>query len=177
MKSPSPCSVKLRLLWKFFHDNYHLSFANLTANIKVLSMSEATMRSNLVKTLKPLDALAIESPSTGLGIPDVNFIGGWIECKWLRTWPKGCDTRPVRFGHPLTKEQQVWLWRRETRGGLALVAAQVSRSWFFWSGKHIKENKLWDNMTRPQMIKEAVFYSPNGLEKQRLRDFLSGNDF
>ena len=130
------------------------------------------MRSNLVKKLSSLDALAIESPGTGLGIPDVNFIGGWIECKWMRYWPKNADTVPVKFPHPLSKEQQIWLWRREYLGGVALVAAQVSRSWFFWSGQHIKENKLWGNMTRPQMIQEAELYFPNGLEKNELLNYL-----
>lgn len=136
-------------------------------------MSEATMRSNLVKKLKPLDAVAIESPSTGLGIPDVNYIGGWIECKWMRAWPKEADTNPVRFPHPLSKEQQVWLWRREIRGGTALVAAQVQKSWFFWSGARIKENNLWNNMTRPDMIEQAELYFPNGLEVERLLSFLT----
>lgn len=135
-------------------------------------MSEASMRSNLVKKLSSLDAVAIESPGTGLGIPDVNFIGGWMECKWMRYWPKSADTRPVKFPHPLSKEQQVWLWRREHYGGTALVVAQVSRSWFFWSGKNIKENNLWDNMTRPQMIREAELYFRNGLEVVELLNYL-----
>ena len=135
-------------------------------------MSESSMRKNLIKKMSVLDPVAIESPSTGIGIPDMNFIGGWFECKWLRSWPKGADTRPVKFQHPLTKEQQVWLWRRETRGGLAMVVAQVSRSYFFWHGKHIKENNLWANMTRPQMIEEAVIYMPNGLEIQKLLIYL-----
>jgi len=138
-------------------------------------MSEASSRSNLVKKLKPLDAVAIESPSTGLGIPDINFIGGWIECKWMKYWPKTADVKPVKFGHPLSQQQQVWLWRREHRGGLALVCAQVSKSWFFWSGKKIKEEKLWDNMTRPEMIKNAELYFPNGLETEKLLSYLREN--
>ena len=136
-------------------------------------MSEASMRSNLVGKLTVLNAVAIESPGTGLGIPDINFIGGWMDCKWMRYWPKNADTRPVKFPHPLSKEQQVWLWRRERYGGTALVVAQVSRSWFFWSGRHIKENKLWGNMTRPQMIQEAELHFPNGLETNELLIYLS----
>jgi hypothetical protein len=124
------------------------------------------MRSNLTKKLRALDPQPIESRMTGIGIPDLNFIGGWMECKWLRYWPKTCDTKPVKFEHPLTKEQQIWLWRRELAGGLALVGAQVSKSYFFWSGRHIKENNLWDRMTRPQMIAEAELYFPNGFDAQ-----------
>jgi hypothetical protein len=137
-------------------------------------MSEASSRSNLVKKLSPLDAVAIESPSTGIGIPDINYTGGWIECKWMKTWPKSRETRPVRFPHPLTKEQQIWLWRRERKGGTALVCAQVSREWFFWSGLKMKEENLWGNMTRPQMIDEAELYFPNGLNAEILIEYLRG---
>lgn len=135
-------------------------------------MSENSAKSTLIKAIRPLDPCAIESPMTGLGIPDVNHRYGWIEMKAMKLWPKSCDTRPVKFEHPLSKEQQVWLYRRERAGGAALVCAKVSRSWFFWSGKHIKENNLWDNMTRPQMIQEAVAYYPNNLDKAHLIDFL-----
>jgi hypothetical protein len=135
-------------------------------------MSETSMRKNLVKKLKPVDACSIESPSTGVGIPDINFKEGWMECKWLRYWPKSADTKPVTFPHPLSKAQQIWLWRRERCGGVALVVAQVSKSWFFWSGKHIRDNKLWGNMTRPQMIAEAELYFPNGLEVENLLNYL-----
>lgn len=137
-------------------------------------MSEASMRSNLVKKLRPLDAVAIESPTTGIGISDVNYTGGWIECKWLRSWPVRCDTQPVRFKHPLTKEQHIWTWRRERAGGTALICAQVSKSWFFWSGFKMKEEGWWDNMTRPQMIQNAELYFPNGLQADALIEFLKG---
>ncbi len=140
-------------------------------------MSETSMRSNLVKRLSSLDAVPIESPSTGLGIPDINFAYGWIECKWMRYWPKSADVYPVKFPHPLSKEQQIWLWRREVHNGVALVAAQVSKSWFFWSGKRIKEKKLWGNMTRPQMIREAELYFPNGLVKEKLLTYLQQKSF
>lgn len=129
-------------------------------------MSEATARSYLVKKMVSLDAVAIESPSTGLGIPDVFFIGGVIECKWLRDWPKGCDKNPVKFPHPLTQEQKVWLYRRSLRGGLAMVAAKVSRSWFFFDGKRMKDK--WETMTRPEMIEEAILYFQNGLDIKAL---------
>lgn len=131
------------------------------------------MKSVLVAALRSLDAVCIESPMTGLGIPDVNFIGGWFECKNLDAWPKGADINPVRFKHPLTKEQKVWLYRRSRAGGLAMVAAKVSRSWFFFDGIRIKDT--WDLMTRPQMIEQATLYMPNGLEKHRLLDHISRN--
>lgn len=128
------------------------------------------MRRNLVKRLQRLDAVAIESPLTGIGIPDVEYIGGWLECKWLRTWPKRAETHPVKFSHPLSAAQMVWLARRCRRGGIAMCVVQVSKSWFFFDGIRIKT--LWDQMTRPEMIEEAELYFPNGLRSAPLLEFL-----
>jgi len=134
-------------------------------------MSESDMRSNLVKKLKVLDPVAIESPKTGLGIPDMNFIEGWFECKWMRSWPKGCETNPVRFEHPLTKEQGVWLYRRSLAGGLAMCVCQVAgKEWFLFSGYTIKDR--FNKMSRPEMQREAVLYMSNGLDVERLIDFI-----
>lgn len=136
-------------------------------------MAEGSMKSTLVKRLSPLDAVSIESPMTGLGIPDVNCTAGWIECKAMKSWPKGCEIRPVRFTHPLSKEQQVWLYRRERAGGVALVCAKVGTTWFFFSGKTIKENDLWDNMTKPQMYQWAVKVFERSLPQKELCDWLT----
>ena len=135
-------------------------------------MAEGSAKSTLIKRLAPLDAVSIESPRTGLGIPDVNFTYGWIECKAMKAWPKNADTRPVIFPHPLSKEQQVWLYRRERAGGLALVMGKVSNVWFFWSGKKIKERNLWNNMTRPQMYQEAEKVFTGKLDGPELIDFV-----
>jgi len=135
-------------------------------------MSENSMKGTLVKRLSTLDACSIESPMTGIGIPDVNYIGGWIECKSMKAWPKGCDKNPVKFDHALSKEQQVWLYRRERAGGVALVCAKVSTSWFFFSGRTIKENNLWDNMTRPQMHHWAMKVFEKSLPQKELCDWL-----
>lgn len=135
-------------------------------------MSENSAKSTLLQRLAPLDGVAIESPLTGLGIPDVNYVGGWIECKALKTWPRGADTNPVQFPHPLTKEQQVWLYRRARAGGTALVMAKVANSWFFFCGKKIKEQNLWGNMTRPQMYEKAEIVFEGKLDGPKLVAFL-----
>ncbi len=128
------------------------------------------MKSTLLRALAPLDPQCIESPKTGLGIPDVNFIGGWFECKQMDSWPKSADTSPVRFKHPLMKEQGVWLYRRARAGGLAMVCAKVSTSWFFFDGSWIKDK--WDKMTRPEMIEQADLYFPKMLERDRLLSYI-----
>ena len=130
------------------------------------------MKGTLIKRASLLDAVAIESPMTGLGIPDVNYIHGWIECKALPKWPVNCDTRPVKFPHSWTKEQQVWGYRRERAGGICLVCAKVSNTWFFFSATTLKVNNLWDNMTRPEMHQWALKVFEKSLPQKELCDFL-----
>lgn len=86
----------------------------------------------MVQALKSLDAFAVENP-VGPGTPDINFIGGWIECKWLRAWPKRVET-PVTLDHPVTPSQKVWLKRRIRRGGKAWVMLQCGREWLLFRG-------------------------------------------
>lgn len=135
-------------------------------------MSESGMRSNLVKALKPLDAVPIENQLRS-GHPDINCIGADIECKWKKFWPKTCYTKPVRFDHPLSKEQGIWLNRRWLKGGLTLVAAQVSRQWFFFGGDVAKD--VFGNLTRPEMEEIALLYFKKGLEKERLIEWIKFN--
>ena len=135
-------------------------------------MTENSMKSILVKRLAPLDACSIESPSTGIGIPDVNCSLGWIECKAMKAWPKGADKNPVIFPHPLSKQQQVWGYRREMSGGVSLVCGKVSNVWFFWSCFKIKNWNLWDRMTRPDMHKYAEIVFERGLKTEELVEFM-----
>lgn len=135
-------------------------------------MSESSMKSVLTKCLTSLnmDPVCIESPVTGLGIPDVNFKFGWFECKNLDAWPKGADENPVQFKHPLSKEQGVWLYRRAKIGGLAMVCAKVSTTWFFFDGLWIKDR--WGKMTRQDMFLEADLYCEKGLNAIALRKLI-----
>lgn len=149
-------------------DIQHLSL-ELT-NAKVVVMSESGMRQNLVKVLSSLDAVPIENKMRA-GTPDVNFIGGWIECKWLKFWPVGADKNPVRFPHPLTIEQGLWLARRWMRGGTTLVCAQVSREWFFFSGQTAKDR--FGHMNRLEMREEALLHFPSGLQKESLLTWIN----
>lgn len=52
----------------------------------------------------------------GPGVPDVavKWRGrwGWVECKFVRAWPKREGT-PVRFDCEFTPEQRLWLRRHE----------------------------------------------------------------
>jgi hypothetical protein len=95
-------------------------------------MSEHSLARTIVKVLRPLDAVRIEN-SCGKGVPDVNYVGGWLELKQQDNWPKRPTTK-VRLDHDLTKEQRIWINRREKKGGTVFVLLQVARDYLLLSG-------------------------------------------
>lgn len=97
-------------------------------------MSESDQRGKVVKLLRPLDAISVENRAYP-GTPDVNYIGGWIELKWLRRWPKGYWDNIVHVDH-FTPQQRVWLKRRWRRGGRAFLLLQAQGlNWFLFDGE------------------------------------------
>jgi hypothetical protein len=90
------------------------------------------MRQRVVKALKPLDAWSVENPCRP-GTPDVNYIEGWIELKWLDNWPKRSST-VVRLDH-FTPQQRLHLARRWNLGGNAYLLLQVGQDWLLFNGE------------------------------------------
>ena len=127
-------------------------------------MSESNMRTNLVQGLKKLDAVAVENPARP-GTPDVNFIGGWIECKWLRAWPKRPGT-PVKLDHPLLPSQKVWIKRRNRRGGRAWVMLQCGREWFLFKGGVACD--FLGTASRHDLYRQAYYVWRTGLDTDEL---------
>ena len=128
-------------------------------------MSEQTMRQNVIKALRGLDAVAVETKLED-GIPDVNYIDGWIELKWLRSWPKRPDP-VVKLGHDLMPHQRAWLRRRHRRGGLAWVLLQVGREWLLFDA--ITADEVIGKKTRQEMVDKAHSYWQNGLNPNELK--------
>lgn len=96
------------------------------------------MRTKVVKILAPLDAFAVENPCNP-GTPDINYIGGWIECKRTKAWPKRAATA-VRLDHKLLPSQKIWLRRRCTNGGIALVLVQIAQEFLlFWGSSAARD--------------------------------------
>ena len=132
-------------------------------------MSESKMRMSLIKSLKPLDAVPIESHMRA-GIPDVNCIVGEIECKYLDRWVRGCDVNPVKLSHPLLPAQGVFANRRTRLGGISLVCIKVGRmEWFFFDG--LDARHIIGKITRPEMHEKALKYF-NGMNDKELIDWL-----
>lgn len=127
-------------------------------------------RARLVRELKCLSAMPVEN-RVRPGTPDINYVGGWIECKYMKVWPKGADKNPVRFPHPLLQTQKVWIRKRRmaTPESTIFVCALVATEWFFWDGLFAVDH--FEKMTRPEMKENALFYM-KGFNRERLVDWL-----
>lgn len=94
-------------------------------------MSESAMWTALRPELKGLDPVRIESV-VGSGVPDVNYVHGWIELKYEHEWPKrGGPLRLKRY----TKEQKAWAVKREAAGGRVYLLLKVGETeWLLFRG-------------------------------------------
>lgn len=93
------------------------------------------MRSQVVKWLKPLNAVSVENPVCP-GTPDVNYGGdgteGWLELKSIDAWPAN-STTALRIEH-YSPQQRVWHVRRSRVGGNVYVLVKVASDWFLLEG-------------------------------------------
>lgn len=94
-------------------------------------MSETSMRAKVIEALRSLDAISVEN-AVMPGTPDVEFIGGWVELKYVPTWPKRVGTA-LAVPH-FTPIQRAWLRRRIRRGGKAWLLLRVDRDWMLFRG-------------------------------------------
>lgn len=131
-------------------------------------MSEQGMRKRIVgRTLKPLDAVSVENPAYP-GTPDVNFVEGWVELKWIRRWPVRPETE-VKIDH-YTPQQRVWLKRRWMKGGNVWLLLQVGAEWLLFDGDTAAE--VVGRATRKELQLAAHAYWPEGLRDHELRQIM-----
>jgi hypothetical protein len=115
-------------------------------------MSEADMRSKLRLRLKDLHAKSIENKCER-GTPDMAYIGGWMELKWLRGWPaKG---GPVAIPH-YSNQQRLWLKKHWSLGGNAFLVLQVGKEWLVWAGC---DAGIVGNLTKDELYSIAIYTS------------------
>lgn len=120
---------------------------------------EQQQRQLLIKALNRAgqDATSVENPACP-GTPDIQFIDGWIECKYLEDWPRHEETT-VRIPH-FSPQQRVWLLRRYearlkrgTDHGQAFLILYVAKT---------REHLLFDGHTA------ARFVAKDGVHRTRL---------
>jgi len=97
------------------------------------------MRQTVVRELRKrrLDPVSIEN-GVGAGVPDLNYILGWIELKQVKAWPKRPST-PLRLDH-FTSGQRRWISRRHRAGGLVFVLLKVGKEWLLFDGETAAEH-------------------------------------
>lgn len=131
-------------------------------------MSEADQRGRVVEALRSLNAVPVENPVMP-GTPDVNYVEGWIELKWLRAWPKSADT-VVRVEH-FTPQQRIFHLRRRMAGGRSFVLIQCRREWILLDGA--VAIFVVGQSTRQQLHDAAVRSWSNGLDRKELIECVS----
>lgn len=124
-------------------------------------------RARVIQVLKPLNAISVEN-SAYPGTPDVNYVEGWIELKWLPEWPKR-ETTPVRIPH-FTQQQRVWIMKRHIKGGNVFLLLQCRKEWLIFDGPTAFHHV--GKVTRNELIDKSVKYWPNGLKDEELVKFL-----
>jgi hypothetical protein len=132
-------------------------------------VSERDQRARVVRALKRLHAVPIENRVGAPGMPDVNFCEGFIECKWLRSWPKG-ETTLVRLPH-FTLQQRTWLARRWAVGRSAWLLLQVKKEWLLFTGQDAKDYV--GLLTRDGLYRVARARWNCGLGDRELRECLT----
>lgn len=126
-------------------------------------MSESGQRGRVIRALKILDALPVENPIRP-GTPDVNYVGGWIELKWLRRWPVKPET-VVQLEH-FHLGQKRWLRNRCRAGGDAWLLLQCQREWLLFTGLVAHDHV--GNLTRAELYCRAYKYWMRGLKDEEL---------
>jgi hypothetical protein len=131
-------------------------------------MSESGQRLRIIRALKPFDARAIENPLRG-GTPDVNYTHGWIELKWLRSWPKREET-PIRLPH-FHVGQRLWLKQRWRCRGLAFLLLQCNKEWLLFRAPEAAEHV--GHLSREQLYDLSLARWDNGLNNKELQEWLT----
>ena len=130
-------------------------------------MAETNQRRTVIKALAGLDPIAVENPAYP-GTPDVNYVNGWIELKWLRQWPKR-DSTVVAIDH-FTQQQRVWLQRRWKKAGPCFLLLQVRREWLLFTGDVAAD--IVGRVDREALTLKATKYWSSGLMPLDLQAFL-----
>ena len=131
-------------------------------------MNEAQERSKVIGILKNLHPIAVENV-TRAGTPDINYVYGWLELKYLREWPKKARTI-VQIPH-YTREQRTWAIRRAVCGGRVHLLLRAEDDWLLlpqpWAAMYVGK------VGKAALIEAAECYWLGRLGAQELLEWLS----
>jgi hypothetical protein len=121
-------------------------------NIAWSNMSESDLSKKVINALYPLDPMPVDNPRRP-GTPDINFVEGWMELKYMPEWPRKASTL-VKFPK-FSTQQRVWLVKRSVRQGNCFVFLQVKNLYLLFEGGFAGQH--FDRMTKDEMIKNALY--------------------
>lgn len=110
-------------------------------------MNEASVRQKVLRDLEG-KAIPVENPVFP-GTPDIWSIWGWIELKYVQTWPKRSNLNIEHF----TPQQKHFLHRF---GGFVFI--RVEDDYLLFNGHDVLEDQLQGGMTKDQLIKLAFYH-------------------
>lgn len=125
-------------------------------------MAESDLRSTVNQLLRPLDAVAVENPAYP-GTPDVNYIGGWIELKWERSWPERGGVLKVEH---YTQQQKTWGKRRWMKGGRVCLLLVCGGEWLIFDP--VTAAEVVGKSNREQLIERCVKHWPSKPDRKEL---------
>ena len=114
-------------------------------------MSEDALSKRVVLAIRKLDPVLVDNPRKP-GTPDINFIEGWVELKYLPEWPKRATTL-VKFPK-FYPQQRVWLVKRTLSGGKCFVLVQIKFMYILYQGGFAAQH--FDKMTKEELLKNAL---------------------
>ena len=116
-------------------------------------MRESNVRQEVLKRIKVLDPQPVENPISP-GCPDVEYVGGWIELKYLDKYPARMYISVIRVPH-FTDIQRYWIKKRVRAGGTVFLMIRIVNDWFLLPGKKAAEH-LGINWVRKDLIDNSV---------------------
>jgi hypothetical protein len=136
---------------------------------------EHNERQRLVQILSRagLDAISVENPAYP-GTPDVNYVGGWIELKFIDNWPVRAKT-PIVIPH-FTPQQRCWAIRRslaDPHGIWLIIQVGKTNEWLLFKGGDVKD--IGKSLNREQLYDLAVeiTYHPEEFVRLLRRKYVS----
>jgi len=102
------------------------------------------------------------------GLPDIYFIGGWIECKHVNGWP--ARGGPLRLSH-FTPQQKAWHRMHYRCGGNSFVMLQVGRDYLLFDGHTAVQ--ILGEATEGQLRGWATAVWKNSVDRQEFRRSVS----
>jgi hypothetical protein len=133
-------------------------------------MSESSMWGTVRQALRGLDPVRIEN-KLEKGVPDVNYVEGWVELKWVRKAPKNPET--ILMIDHYTTEQRTWAIRRHHAKGKIFLLLKVGVWWMVLSGACAAEHL--NKVTLEELRKVAIKTWYKKLNHAELRQILTSS--